>query len=112
MDAQATAKFLLVSPRKVRLVANEIRGYPYNEAMDILRFIPRKGADMLKSVLASARANANVKDENLTDDRLFIKKVYIDGGPTLRRYRPRARGRATQRLKRISHITVVLSDEA
>lgn len=111
MEAKAVAKFLLVSPRKVRLVANEIRGYPYSEAIDYLRFIPRKGAVLLKTVLESARANAANNNENLDESQLFVKKVYIDGGPTMRRFRPRARGRAMQRLKRISHITVVLSDE-
>lgn len=111
MEAKATSKFLIVSPRKVRLVADEIRGYGYAEALDILKFIPRKGAFLLRKVLESARANARQGDENLKDQDFFVKKVYIDQGPTLKRWRARARGRGMRRLKRTSHITVVLSDK-
>ena len=111
MEAKATAKYLLISPRKARLVANEIRGYIYPEAMDTLKFIPRKASELLSNVLKSARANAMGKDGNLKDEKLFVKKIYIDEGPTLKRFRPRARGRAMRRLKRTSHITIVLSDE-
>ncbi len=105
------ARFLIVSPRKVRLVANEIRGYSYPEALDALRFTPRKGALLLKKVLESARANAGVLAEAVGDDDLYVKKVYVDEGPVLRRFRPRARGRGMQRLKRTSHITIVLSND-
>ena len=111
MEAKATARFLIVSPRKVRLVANEIRGHSYPEALDALRFMPRKGAVLLKGVLESARANAGQLAETVGDDDLFVKKVYVDEGPSLRRFRPRARGRGMQRLKRTSHITVVLSND-
>lgn len=111
METKATGKFLLISPRKIRLVANEIRGYPYLEAMDTLKFIPRKGARLLEGVLESARANAKVANGEVGDTDLFVKKVYIDEGPTLKRFRPRARGRAMKRLKRSSHITIVLSNE-
>ena len=111
MESQATARFLLISPRKARLVANEIRGFTYPEAMDTLRFIPRKAAGLLENVLRSARANAQVKDENVTDDKLYVKKLLVDAGPTLMRWRARARGRGTRILKPTSHITVVLSDD-
>lgn len=111
METKATAKFLLVSPRKVRLVADEIRGYSYPEALDTLRFIPRKGALLLQRVLESARANANQTNESVKDADLYVRKVYIDQGPVLKRFRPRARGRGVRRLKRTSHITVVLSDD-
>ncbi|MBI3395904.1 MAG: 50S ribosomal protein L22 [Spirochaetia bacterium] len=111
METKASAKFLLVAPRKVRLVADEIRGYSYAEASDILKFIPRKGAALLLEVLKSARANAAFAKSSIKDGELFVKKVYVDGGPVLKRFRPRARGRGMRRLKRTSHITVVLSDE-
>jgi len=111
MESKATARFLLISPRKARLLANEIRGYPYPEAMDMLRFIPRKASGLLEKVLKSARANAAVKSEGLQDKDLFVKKVYVDGGPTLKRWRARARGRGVRILKPTSHVTVVLSDE-
>ena len=110
MEAKSTAKFLLISPRKVRLVADEIRGYSYSEALDTLRFIPRKGADLLMRVLQSARANARQDNESLEDKKLFVKKVYVDKGPILRRFRARARGRGVRILKRTSHITIVLGD--
>ena len=108
MEAKATAKFLLISPRKARLTANEIRGYDYGEAMDILNVIPKKGARLIRKVMRSAMANAVTFDENVKESELFVKKVYIDEGPTLKRFRPRAKGRGMQRLRRTSHITVVL----
>ncbi len=111
MEAKASAKYLLISPRKARLVADEIRGYIYPEAMDIVSYIPRKASDLISRVLKSAHANAKQKNDALRDDQLFVKKVYVDAGPVLKRFRPRARGRGMRRLKRTSHITVVLSDE-
>ena len=111
MEVKATAKFLLISPQKVRLVADEIRGYDYNEALDTLQYIPRKGALLLKRVLISARANAVHGNESLSDSDLYVKKVYIDQGPVLKRFRARARGRGSRIFKRTSHITVVLSDD-
>ena len=111
MEAKATANFLLVSPTKVRLVANEIRGMDYPEALDALRFTPRKGARLLEKVLKSARANLGQANEELKDSSLFVKKVYVDQGPSLKRWRPRARGRGMRILKRTSNITVVVSDE-
>jgi len=107
MDIKSTAKFILISPRKARLVADEIRGYTYPEAMDTLRFIPRKASLLLGKVLQSARAGAA---DSVKDADLYVKKVYVDEGPTLKRFRPRAKGRGMQRLKRTSHITIVLSN--
>jgi large subunit ribosomal protein L22 len=95
----------------MRLVADEIRGYSYPEAMDVLRFIPKKASKLLETVIESARANAKRGNDSVKDTELYVKKVYIDEGPTLKRFRPRARGRGMQRLKRTSHITVVLSDK-
>ncbi len=111
MESKAVARFLMISPRKVRLVANEIRGFSYAEAMDILRFIPRKASRMLEKALKSARANASVQQEGVADEQLFVKKLYIDGGPVMKRWRARAKGRGVRILKRTSHITVVLGDK-
>ncbi len=111
MESKATARFLLISPRKVRLVADEIRGFTYSEAVDMLRFIPKKAAGFLGTLLKSARANAAQVNEGLKDEDLYIKKLYVDAGPTLKRWRPRARGRGVRILKPTSHITVVLSDD-
>ena len=111
MEARAVAKFIRISPRKARLVADQIRGYDYLDAVDALRFTPNKGADLIGKVLASARANAEVLDGNVGDGDLFVKKVYVDDGPIMKRYQPRARGRATRIRKRLAHITVVLGTE-
>lgn len=111
MDAKASVKFIRLSPRKARLVADVIRGYEYPEAVDFLRFLPQKGARLILKVVEAARANAEVQDDNLEDKDLFVKKIYIDKGPIMYRFLPRARGRATKIRKRLSHITVVLSDD-
>ncbi len=110
MEAKAVAKYVRISANKARLVANEIRGYDYNEAVDILKFTNKKAADLLLSVLNSAHANALNIDDKLDSSNLYIKKVYIDEGPAMKRFRARARGRAARIRKKLSHITVVLSD--
>jgi large subunit ribosomal protein L22 len=110
MEARAVAKYVRVSPRKVRLVMDEIRGKKVGEALNLLAFSPQKGAFLLKKLIHSAVANA----ENRADidvDALYIKRIFADEGPTLKRFRPRAMGRATKIRKRTSHLTVVL-DEA
>ena len=111
MEVKSTAKYLLISPRKARLVANEVRGFSYSEAVDSLRFIPKKASDLVLKVLKSARANARQKNDTIDDDQLYVKKLYVDEGPILKRFRPRARGRGMRILKRTSHITVVLADD-
>jgi large subunit ribosomal protein L22 len=111
MEAKAVAKHVRISARKARLVANEVRGYGYQEAMDILRFTNKKASEMIIDLLNSAVANAIQVDENVNPDTLFISKIYVDDGPIMKRYRPRARGRASRIRKRLSHITLVLSDK-
>ena len=111
MEAKAVAKFIHVSPRKMRLVANTIRGYEFPDAYDTLKFLPNKGARLLLKVLNSARANASNLDEKVQDNDLYVKKVYIDVGPIMRRFMPRARGRATRIRKRLANITVVLGTD-
>lgn len=110
MEAKAVSKYVRISANKARLVANEIRGYDYLEAVDILKFTNKKAAELLLKVVNSAYANALNIDDSVERSALYIKKVYIDEGPTMKRYRARARGRAARIRKRLSHITVVLSD--
>ena len=110
MEVKATARFILISPRKVRLVADEVRGFSYSEAVDSLRFMPQKAADLVLKLLRSARSNAHQIEENVEEKSLYIKKLYVDKGPMLKRFRAQSRGRGAARLKRTSNISVVLSD--
>ncbi len=108
----AKAKFLLVSPSKVRRVANVVRRRPFPEAIAILDHLPHKGAQMLGKVVRSAAANAMYADKNLMEDMLYIKELRIDDGPRMKRIWRRGRGRADVLLKRMSHITVVVDEIA
>jgi large subunit ribosomal protein L22 len=110
MEAKAVAKHVRISARKARLVADEIRGYDYKEAIDILRFTNKAASSMIINLLNSAVANAIQMNEQLDPSSLFVKKIYVDDGPIMKRYRPRARGRASRIRKRLSHITVVVSE--
>jgi large subunit ribosomal protein L22 len=92
------------------LVANEIRGYSYPEAVDALKAINKKASGLILKTLHSAGANAKYKNPDIPDDKLYIKMISIDVGPTLKRFRARARGRAARIRKRTSHILVILSD--
>ena len=104
---RAIAKYVRIAPRKVRLVADEIRGKSYPEARSLLTFTNKRAAKILGDVLKSAAANAEHNEDAYTDE-LRIKTVKVDEGPTLKRYRARAMGRATMIRKRTSHITVEL----
>ena len=106
-DVQAVAKFVRVSPRKARLVADHIRGRSVPEARAILAFTPRAAAREVEKVLRSAVANAE-SNPNLhwNGDELYVKAVFVDDGPTIKRWRARARGRVNRILKRTCHITV------
>lgn len=110
MEAKAVAKHVRISARKARLVANEIRGYDYKEAIDILRFTNKGASSMMINLLNSAVANAVQMNESVDPASLYVKKIYVDDGPIMKRFRPRARGRASRIRKRLSHITVVVSD--
>ena len=104
---RAVAKYVRIAPRKMRLVADEIRGKSYPEARSLLTFTNKRAAKVLGDVLKSAAANAE-HNEDAYADELHIKTVKVDEGPTLKRYRARAMGRATMIRKRTSHITVEL----
>jgi large subunit ribosomal protein L22 len=110
MESRAVGKYIRISPQKARLVADVVRGMGVDTAITTLRFMPKKGAVILRKVIESALANAT-QDDTIDVDHLFIKKIFIDGGPSLKRIRPRAMGRATGIIKRTSHITVVLDEE-
>jgi len=104
---RAVAKFVRIAPRKARLVADEVRGKSYPEAVSLLQFTNKRAAKILGDVLKSAAANA---EHNMDADieELRLKTIKVDEGPTIKRYRPRAMGRATMIRKRTSHITVEL----
>ena len=111
MEAKATLGHMRMSARKVRLVANEIRGYEFHEAVDLLNGMTKKAARSIVDLVKSAAANAKVLNPDVDEKDLFVKKIFVDEGPTWKRFRPRARGRADRIFKRTSKITVVLSDE-
>ncbi len=106
MQVKATAKYVRVSPQKVRLVAEAVKGKPVEAGLNALQFMPQKSAAMIAKVIRSAVANAEVGGMDVDD--LVIKVVVADQGPTLKRFRARAQGRGARILKRTSHITVVL----
>jgi ribosomal protein L22 len=106
----ARARFVRVAPRKARLVADQVRSLPLDEALPLLRFSTRGAAQDIRKLIESAAANAETNHDLVADD-LLIKDIHVDEGPTLRRYRPRALGRATRINKRTSHIAVALTPE-
>ena len=110
MQATAILKFVRVSAQKGRLVADQIRGLPVARALEILQFSPKKAAGHVRKVLESAIANAE-HNEGADVDELRVAGVQVDGGPTLRRFSARAKGRGVRILKRTSHISVTVSDE-
>ncbi|MDO8956409.1 MAG: 50S ribosomal protein L22 [Deltaproteobacteria bacterium] len=109
METQAIAKHLRVSPRKVRLSADLVRGKRVEEALNILSFTPKTGAKVVSKVVRSALANAR-QNKSIDVDTLLIKTIFVNQGPTLKRFRPMPRGRAGKIRKRTCHITVVLSE--
>lgn len=108
---KATARYVRVAPRKARLVADEIRGKSYSEAANTLQFMNKRAAGILGDVLHSAGANAEHNDD-VEPDELYVAEVRVDEGPTIKRYRARAMGRATMIRKRTSHIFVRLAAPA
>jgi len=112
MEARAIARHVRMSPRKVRLVVDQIRGKSVNEAYQILQFSPKAASEPISKTLRSAVANAQYKareaDEVLDVDDLVVSSAYVDEGPTLKRYRAAAMGRAAPIRKRTAHITVVV----
>ncbi|NMA91596.1 MAG: 50S ribosomal protein L22 [Firmicutes bacterium] len=109
MEAKAQARYVRIAPRKARAVIELIKQRNVEEALSILRYTPKRGAEIVSKVLNSAVANAEHNLELLRQD-LYVDRAYVDEGPTLKRVRPRARGRRYLIRKRTSHITVVVRD--
>ena len=109
MEVRAIAKYIQVSPRKVRLLTREIEGKKVEEALNVLTFASQKGAPILRKLINSAVANAG-QYPDINVDNLFIKQIVANEGPTLKRFRPRAMGRATRIRKRTSHLTITLDE--
>ncbi len=113
MEAKAQARFVRVTPQKARRVVDLIRGKQASEAVTVLSFAPQAAGEPVLKVVRSAIANARVKadlaNEKFDENELVVTAAFVDEGPTLKRFRPRAQGRAGQILKRTSHITVVVA---
>ena len=110
MEAKAIAKTVRIAPRKVRLVVDLVRGKKVSEAAAILRLTPKASSVVVEKVLKSAAANA-VNNLKMDQASLFVKEAYVNEGPTMKRFQPRAKGSAGGILKRTSHITIVLEEK-
>ena len=108
MQVTARLRYLQASPQKVRLVADQIRGKDVQEASNILQLSRKSAARSVQKLLKSAVANAENRDDAVDIDRLFVKEIWVDPGPTLKRIRPQPMGRAFRILKRQSHLTIKL----
>lgn len=109
---KAVAKYLMVSPSKVRPVANLVRGKGYTEAVAILEAMPQKGSDLILKVLKSAAANALDQNKKLDEESLYVSEIRVNEGPRLKRVWARSHGKRDILLKRMSHITVVVDENA
>ncbi len=110
MEAKASLKFARVGAQKARLVADLVRGKDVEEAVKTLTFLNKKTAGLIKKLIESAVANAEDK-KTMDVDKLYVKTIYVDQGPSLKRFRPRAQGRAYGIKKKTSHINVVLEEK-
>jgi large subunit ribosomal protein L22 len=110
MESRAKTRFVRISAQKARLVADMIRGRPVDEALNVLDYTPKKAARIIAKTLRSAVANAE-DQQNVDVDDLYVKRAFVDEGPTQRRILPRAHGRASRILKRSSHITVIVDEK-
>ena len=110
MEAKAVAKYIRMSPQKVRLVVDLVRGKKVQEASNILLFTRKYAAGIVAKVLKSAVANA-AQNPNIDENTLYVKEIFVDQGPSLKRWRARAQGRAAGIKKRTSHITVVVDEK-
>ena len=108
MEAKAIAKYVRMSPSKLKPVVDLVRGKDLNEALTILKFTPGKGAEIVEKVVKSAAANADVKE--MDEDSLYVSEIYAHQGPTMKRWKAGAQGRASIILKRSSHVGVTLKE--
>ena len=109
-EARATLKFARISSRKVKIVADLIRGKDVDEALAIMKFTPKASSEVLEKLLKSAIANAE-NNNGMSVENLYVEECYANKGPTMKRIRPRAQGRAYRIEKRMSHITIVLNEK-
>lgn len=109
LEAKAVEKYIRISPRKIKYVVEMIKTKPVDEAIDILSLTPKGAAVVVKKALQSAVANAT-ENHKMKEEDLYISKIMVNEGPTLKRFRPRARGRATRIRKRTTHLSVYVSD--
>jgi len=111
MEIKAVSKYMRISPQKVRRLVDAVKGKPVERGLDILKFMPQKAAKIVEKTMRSAVANAD-QNPDVDVDSLIIRNIIADQGPTLKRFRARARGRGTRILKRTTHITVILTEES
>ena len=111
MEVKARSRYVRISPQKVRLIVRAIKGKPVETGLGILKFMPQKAAGLVEKVVRSAAANAD-HNHGLDVDNLVINNLIVDQGPSLKRFRARARGRGARILKKTSHITVILAEDA
>ena len=110
MEVRAVSKYVRISPSKVRKIVDAVKGKPVESGLQMLKFMPQKSASILEKIVRSAVANAD-QNADIDIDMLVIRNIIADQGPTLKRWKARARGRGTRILKRTSHITVILAEE-
>lgn len=111
LEFRAKAKYVHISPRKIHKIVGAVKGQPVETGLNKLKFMPQKSAALVEKIVRSALANAE-QSANVDIDDLIIQNVIADQGPTMKRFRARARGRGTRILKRTSHITVTLAEKS
>ncbi|NQT70616.1 MAG: 50S ribosomal protein L22 [Desulfobacteraceae bacterium] len=110
MEVKAVSKYVRISPQKVHIMIDAVKGKPVETALEILKFMPQKAAHLVEKIVRSAVSNADQRSD-IDVDSLVVRNIIADQGPTLKRFKARARGRGTRILKRTSHITVILAEE-
>lgn len=112
MEAQASSRYVRQSPRKIRIVIDEVRGKKVGDALNYLHFSPKKGSEVIEKTLRSAVSNLlqKAEDANIDPDGLIVSKAFVNGGPHMKRFRPASMGRISRLNKPTSHVTVVVSD--
>ncbi len=110
IQIKALLRYVRISPQKVHIIIDAVKGKPVENALNILNFMPQKASFILKKIIKSAVANAQ-QQSNIDVDRLVVRNVVADQGPSLKRFSARARGRGTRILKKTSHITVILAEK-
>jgi large subunit ribosomal protein L22 len=113
MEAQACSRYVRQSPRKIRIVMNEVRGKKVGDALNYLHFSPKKGSDVIEKTLRSAVSNLLQKadDAKIDPDSLIVSEAFVNGGPHMKRFRPASMGRISRLNKPTSHVTVVVCEE-